>query len=250
MPPYPLPLNISQHNISSVSALHTRWPRYWSFIFNTSPSNEYSGLISFRIDWFELFAVQGTLRSVLQHHNLKASILQCSAFFMIYILHTYMTTRKTVAFIPIQTCACKVMSLLFNTLSRFVIAFLPRSKCLLISCLQSPTAMIMEPKKIKTVTVSIVSPSMCHEMVGPDAMISVFQRLSFQPAFSLSSFPFIKRLFSFSLFSVIRVMPSAYLRLLIFLLAVLISTCASASPEFHKIYSAYKLNKQDDNIQP
>ena len=162
------------------------------------------------------------------------------------ILTFVLTTRKTIA-LTRWTFVGKVMSPLFNTPSTFVIAFLPRSKCLLISCLQSPTAMIMEPKKIKTVTVSIVSPSICHEMVGPDA-ISVFRRLSFQPAFSLSSFPFIKRLFSFSLFSVIRVMPSAYLRLLIFLLAVLISTCASASPEFHKIYSAYKLNKQGDNI--
>ena len=154
MPPYPLPLILSQHNISNVSALNIRWPRYWSFIFSTSPSNEYSGLISFRIDWFdlheysglisfrtdwfELFAVQGTVRSVLQHHSLKASILQCSAFFMIHILRTYMTTRKTVAFIHIQSFACKVMSLLFNTLSRFVIAFLPRSERPLISWLQSP----------------------------------------------------------------------------------------------------------------
>ena len=142
------------------------------------------------------------------------------------------------------------MPMLFNVLSRLVITFLPRSKHLLISWLQSPSAEILEPLKIKSVTVSIVSPSICHEVIGLDAMIFVFWMLSFQPSFSLSSFNFIKRLFSFSLFSTIKVVSSVYLRLLIFLLAILIPVCASSSLEFHIMYSAYKLNKQGDNMQP
>ena len=144
----------------------------------------------------------------------------------------------------------KVISLLFNMLSRLVIAFLPRSKHLLISWLQFPSAVILEPKKIKAVTVSIVSPSICHEVMGPDAMILIFQMLSFEPAFSLSSFTFINRLFSSSLLSAIRVVSSAYLRLLIFLLAILIQVCAWSSLAFHMIQSEYKLNKQGDNIHP
>ena len=142
------------------------------------------------------------------------------------------------------------MSLLFNMLSSLVIAFLPRSKCLLISWLQSPSAVILEPKKIKSVTVSIVSPSICHEVMGPDAMILAFSVLSFKPAFSLSSFTSIRRLFSSSLLSAIRVVSSAYLSLLIFLLAILIPACDSSSLAFHMMYSAYKLNKQCDNIEP
>ena len=142
------------------------------------------------------------------------------------------------------------MSLLFNMLSRLVVAFLPRNKHLLISWLQSPSAVILEPKKIKSITLSIVSPSICHEVMGLDAMILVFWMLSFKPAFLLSSFTFIKWFFSFSLLSVIRVVSSAYLRLLIFLLAILIPSCASSSPAFHMMYSAYKLNKQCDSIQP
>ena len=142
------------------------------------------------------------------------------------------------------------MSLLFNMLSRLVIAFLPRSKCLLISWLQSLSAVVLEPLKIKSLTVSIVSPSICHEVMDPDAMILVFWMLSFKPTFSLSSFTFIKRLFSSSLLSAIRVVPSAYIRLLIFLPAILIIACASSSPVFCMIYSAYKLNKQVDNLQP
>ena len=141
------------------------------------------------------------------------------------------------------------MSLLFNRLSRFVIGFLPRSKHLLISWLQSPSAMILEPKKIKSISVSIVSPSICHEVMGPDAVILVFWMLSFKPTFSLSSFTFIKRLFSSSSISAVRVVSSVYLRLLIFLLAVLIPAWASFSSAFHMMYSAYKLNKQGDNIQ-
>ena len=144
---------------SSESLLHIRRPKYWSFGFSTS--NEYSGLISFRIDWFDFLAVQGTLKSHLQHHSSKASVLQCSAFFIVQLLHLYMTTGKTIA-LTRWTFVGKVMSLLFNTLSRFVIAFLPRSKCLLILWLQSPPAVILEPKKIKFVPVSTVSPSICH----------------------------------------------------------------------------------------
>ena len=144
----------------------------------------------------------------------------------------------------------KVMSLHLKMLSRLVIAFLPRTECLLISWLQSPSAVILEPQKIKSLTVSIVSPSICHEVMGPDAMILVFWVLNFKPAFSLSSFTFIKRLFSFSSLSAIRVVSSEYLRLLLFLLAVLIPACVSSNLEFHMMYSAYKLNKQGDNIQP
>ena len=138
-----------------------------------SPSNEYSGLISFRMDWLDLLAVQGTLKSLLQHHSSKASILWCSAFFTVQCSHPYMTTGKTGA-LTRQTFVSKVMSLVFNTLSRLVIAFLPRSKRLLTSWLQLPSAVILEPKKIKSLTVSIVSPSICQEVMGPDAMIFVF----------------------------------------------------------------------------
>ena len=132
---------------SNESALCIRWPKYWSFGFNISPSNEYSGLISFRIDWFDLFAVQGTLKSLLQHHSSKASILRCSAVFMVQLSHPNMTIGKTIA-LTRWTFVGKGMPLLFNMLSRLVIAFLPRSKCLLISWLQSPSAVILESKKI------------------------------------------------------------------------------------------------------
>ena len=197
----------------------------------------------------DLPAVQGPLKSLLQHHSSKASVLQCLVFFIVQLSHSYITTRKTIA-LTRWNLVGKVMSLLFDMLSRFVIGFLPRSKHLLISWLQLPSAVILEPKKIKFLTVSIVSPSVCHEVVGPDAMILVFWMLSFKPTFSLSSFTFIKRLFSSSSLSAIRVVSSAYLRLLIFLLAILLPACASFSPEFHMMYSAYKLNKQGDNIQP
>ena len=142
---------------SNESALHIRWPKYWSFSFNISPSNEYSGLISFRMDWLNLLEVPGTLKSLLQHHSSKASILQCSAFFIVQLSHPYMTTGKTIA-LTRQPLDGKVMSLLFNMLSRLVIAFLPRSKHLFISWLQPPSAVIFEPQKIKSATVSTVSP--------------------------------------------------------------------------------------------
>ena len=156
---------------SNESALHIMWPKYWSF--SISPSNEYSGLISFRMDWLDLLAVQGTLKSLLQHHSSKVSVLRCSAFFIVQLSHPHMTTGKTIALIR-QTFLDKVMSLLFNVLSRLVINFLSRSKSLLISWLQSPSAVILESKNVKSVTVSTVSPSICHEMMGPDAMILVF----------------------------------------------------------------------------
>ena len=213
---------------SNESALHIRWPKYWSFSFSISPSSEHPGLISFRMDWLDLLAVQGTLKSLLHHHRSKASVFRCSAFFIVQLSHPYMTTGKTIA-LTRQTFVDKVMSLLFNMLSRLVITFLPRSKRLLISWLQSPSAVILEPQKIKSATVSTVSTSICHEVMGPDAMILVFWMLSFKPTFSLSSFTFMKRLFSSSVFA-IRVVSSAYLRLLIFLPAILIPACASSSP--------------------
>ena len=147
------------------------------------------------MDWLDLLDVQGPLKSLLQHHSSKASILQCSALTIVQLSHPYMTTGKTIALTK-WTFVSKVMSLLFNMLSRFVIAFLPRSKHLFISWLQSPAAVILEPKKIKSVTVSIVSPSICHEVMGPHAMILVFLMLSSKSSFSLSSFTINKRLFS------------------------------------------------------
>ena len=144
----------SNRVFSNESILCIRWPKYWHFSFSISPSNEYSGLIFFRIDCFDLLAVQGTLRSLLQHHSSKTSILQCSPFIMVQLSHSYMTTGKTKA-LTRRTFVSRVMALPFNMLSRLVIAFLPRSKHLLISWLPSPFAIILEPKKIKFITVSI-----------------------------------------------------------------------------------------------
>ena len=146
---------------SSESALRIRWPKYQSFNFSLNPSNEYSWLISFKIDWFDLLAVQGTLKSLLQHHSSRASIIWWSVFFMVQFSHPWMTTGKTIA-LTIWTFVGKVMSLLLNMLSRIFIAFLPRNKCLLISWLQSTSAVILVPPKIKSDTVSTVSPSICH----------------------------------------------------------------------------------------
>ena len=154
---------------SNESVLCIWWPKYWSFSFSISPSNEYSGLIYFRMDWLDLLAVQGTLRSLLQHNSSKASILWHSAFFRVQLSHPDMTTGKTVA-LTRGTFVGKIISLLFNMLSRLVITFLQRSKPLLISWLQSPSAVILEPRKIKSAT---VSPSISHEVMGPDAMIFV-----------------------------------------------------------------------------
>ena len=188
LPPIPPSIRV----FSSESTLHMRWPKYWSFSFSITPYNEHPRVISFRMDWVDLLAVQGTL-SLLQHHSSKASILLCSAFFVVQLSQPYVTTGKTITLTG-QTFVDKVMSLLLNMLSRLVITFLPRSKRLLISWLQSPSAVILEPPKIKSDTISIVSPSICHEVMGPDAMIFVFWMLSFKPTFSLSSFTLIKRL--------------------------------------------------------
>ena len=171
LPPSILP---SIRVFSNESALHIRWPKFWSFSFNISPSNEHPGLISFRMDWLDLFAVQRTLKSLFQHHSSKASILRCSAFFIVQLSHPYMTTGKTIA-LTRWTFVDKVMSLLFNMLTRLVITFLPRSNRLLISRLQSPSAVILEPRKIKSAAVSTVSPSICHEVMGPDVVLKYSQ---------------------------------------------------------------------------
>ena len=158
---------------SNESALHIGWPKYWSFSFNITSSSEHPGLIFFRMDWLDLLAVQGTLKSLLQHHSSKASILRHTASFIVQLSHPYMTMGKTIA-LTRQTFVGKTMSLIFNMLSRLVITFLPRSKRLLISWLQSPSAMILESKKIKCDPVSTVSPSVCHEVMGLNALIFVF----------------------------------------------------------------------------
>ena len=167
------PISPSIRVFSNESTLRMRWPKYWSFSFSIIPSKEIPGLISFRMDYLDLLAVQGTLKSLLQHHSSKASILRCSAFFTVQLSHPYMTTGKTIA-LTRRTLVVKVMSLLFNMLSRLVITFLQRSKCLLISWLQLPSAVILEPRKIKSATASTVSPSISHEVMGPDAMIFIF----------------------------------------------------------------------------
>ena len=176
--------------------LHTRWPKYWSFSFGISPSNEYSGLISFRIDRFDLLAVQGTLKSLLQHHSFKTSILCNSAFFIFLLSNLHMTTGKSLAF-AVRTFVHKVMSLHFNMLvffmfyvcfNTFVIGFFS-SEQVLISWLQLLSAVILEPSKIKSVTFSSFSLSICHEVMGPDAVIFVFWMLSFKSAFPLYFFP-------------------------------------------------------------
>ena len=189
--PSPPALNLSQHQglFKWVSSSHQvakvlefqLQHQSFQWIFRTD------GLISFRMDWLDLLAVQGTRKSLLQYHSSKASILRCSAFFIVQLSHPYMTTGKTIA-LTSWTFVDKVMSLLFNMLSRLAITFLPRSKCLLISWLQSPSAVILESRKIKSATVSTISPSNCHEVMGPDVMILVFWKLSFKPTFSFSSF--------------------------------------------------------------
>ena len=169
LPPIPPSIRV----FSSESTLRIRWPKYCSFSFSVIPSKEIPGLISFRMDWLDVLAVQGTLKSPLQHHSSKASVLQHSAFFTVQLSHPYVTTGKTIASTK-RTFVGKVMSLLFNMLSRLVITFLLRSQHLLISWLQSPSAVILEPPKIKSDTVSTVSPSISHEVMGPYAMIFVF----------------------------------------------------------------------------
>ena len=193
LPPIPPRIRV----FSNESALHIRWPNYWSFSFNISQSNEHPGLISFRMDWLGLLAVQGSLKSLLQHHSSKASILPLSAFFTVQLSHPHMTTGKTIA-LTRQDFVGKVMSLLLNMLSRLIIAFLPRSKHLLISWLQAPSAVILESPLKKSDTVSTVSLSISHDVMGPDSRILAFRMLSFKPTFHLSSLTFIKRLLSSS----------------------------------------------------
>ena len=158
---------------SSQLTLCIRWPQYWSFNFSISPSSEYSGLVCFRIDWVGFLAVQGTFKSLLQHHNSNPSILWCSAFFMVQLSCLYMSPGKNHSFDYMDLCQQSNVPA-FNMLSRLVITFPPRSKSLLISWLQSPSAVILEPKKIKSDTVSTISPSISHEVMGPGAMILVF----------------------------------------------------------------------------
>ena len=169
LPPIPPSIRV----FSNESTLRMKWPKYWSFNFSIIPSKEISGLISFRMDWLDLLTVQGTLKSLLRHHSSKASILRCLGFFTVQLSHPYMTTGKTTA-LTRRTFVGKVMALLLNMLSRLFITFLPRSKRLLISWLHSPSAVILEPPKIKSVSVSTVSPSICHEVQGLDTMIFVF----------------------------------------------------------------------------
>ena len=169
--PLLLPPSIFPNIKAFSNVLCIRWPQYWGFTFNISPSNEHSGLISFRMDWLDLLAeISKGFKILLQHHSSKASIIHHSAFFIVQLSHPYMTTGKTIA-LTRWTFVGKVMSLLFNKLSSLVITFLPRSKHLLISWLQSPSAVILEPPKLKSAT---VSPSICHEVMGPDTMILVY----------------------------------------------------------------------------
>ena len=161
LPPTPPSIKV----FSNESTLCMRWPKYWSFSFSIIPSKEIPGLISFRMDWLDLLAVQETFKSILQHHSSKASILQQSAFFTVQLSHPYMTPGKTID-LTRRTLVGKVMALFFNMLSRLVVTFLPRSKCLLISWLQSPSAVILEPPKINSDTVCTVSPSISHEVMG------------------------------------------------------------------------------------
>ena len=169
LPPFPPSIKV----FSNESTLCMRWPKYWSFSFTFSPSKKQPGLISFIMDWLDLLAVQGTPKSLLKYHSSKASILWCAAFFTVQLSHPYMTTGKTIA-LTRQTFVGKVISQLFNMLSRLVMTFFPRSKHLLISWLQSPSAVILEPKIIKSDTAFTVSPSISHDVMGPDAMIFVF----------------------------------------------------------------------------
>ena len=231
---------------SNESALHISLPKYWSFSLSHSPSNVCSLSISFKIDWFDLLAVQQTLKCLLQHHISKASILQWSIFFIFQLSHLYLIIGKAIA-LTIWTFIWKVMSLPFNILSNFVTAFLSRTRSLLISWLQFPSAVILDSKKIKSVTGSNFTPYICPKVMGPDAIFLVFWMSSFKQTFLLSSFTLIKRLLSSLSFlhyrGIICISEVANI-----LPEILISACASSSPAFRMMYSAYKLNKQDDNI--
>ena len=207
-----------------------RWPKYWSFSFSIIPPKEHPGLISFRMDWLDLLAVQGTLMSLLQYHSSKESITQLSAFLIVQLSHPYMTTGKTIA-LTRRTFVGKVMSLLLNMLSMLVITFLQKSKRLLISWLQSPSTVILG-------SLFPFSPFYLPWSDGTRCHNLSFWKLSFKPTFSLFFFTFIKRLFSSFSFSAIRVVSSSYLRLLIFLSAIFTQACASFSLKFHTMYSA------------
>ena len=239
--------NLSQHQgLSNESVLCIRWPKYWSFSFSINPSNEYSGLISFRIEGFDHLAVQWLSRVF------SSTIIQKCQFFGAQpsSSSSYICTwllEKPQLWLYMDLSQQSDVSA-FNMLCRFVIAFLPKSKFLLISWMQSMSAVILEPPKKASFTVSIISPFICHQVMGLDAIIFIFWILSFKPPSSLSSFTFIKKPFSSSLLSAIRALSSAYLRLLIFLPEILILACASFSLVFHMMYSACKLNKQGDNI--
>ena len=227
---------------SSKLALCIRWPKYWSFSFSISPSNEYSGLISFRIDWFALFEVQRVFTSTtIEKHQFFCDL----PFLWSNSQHPYMTAGKAIV-LTIWTSVSKMMSLLFNMLPSFIIAFLLKSKRLLILWLQLSAAMVLEPKKVKSTIVSTFSPSVSHEVMGLDAIILLFCMLSSKPAFSLFSFTFINRLCSFSLLSAIRMVSFMYLRLWIFLLVILIPDCDSPSLALLMMNSAQKLNKQGE----
>ena len=214
------------------------WPKYWSFSFSISTSNKYSGLISFRIDWFNLLVVQWTLKSLLQHHSLKAWILQCSAFSVVHLSHLYMTAGKTVA-LTIRTFVGKVISLIFNTLPKFVIAFVQGifyfHDCSDVGAQENKVCHCFHCFPFYLTWSDWIR---CHDLLNTE----------FQAAFSLSYFTFIKRLFSLFSLSAIKVASSAYLRLLMFLLSVLIPDCDSSSPAFCMMYSAYTLNKQGDKV--
>ena len=211
-------------------------------LLSFSHSSDYSWLISLKMDWFDLLAFQGTLKRLLQHHNSKAPILQHSAFFMVHLSHLCNGCWKNRNFDCMD-------SLLSNMLSRVVIVFLPKNRVSSVPCLQSPSAGILELRKIPCLSRCALCP-VCHNVMGLDAVILVFWMLSFKPAFSLLFFTIIKTLFSFSLLFIIIMVSSAYLRLLIYLSAVWTPACDSSSPACHVMYSAYKLNKQGDNIQP
>ena len=221
---------------SNESVLRIMWSKYWSFRFNISPSNEHPGLISFRMDWFDLLAVQGTLKSLLQHHSSKASILRRSAFFIGQLSHPYMTTGKTID-LTRWTFVGKVMSLLFNVLSRFFHSF-PSKEQVSYNFMAGVTIHSdFGAQENKVWQCFHCFPIYLHEVLGPDAMILVFWMLSFKATVSLSLFTLIKRLFSSSSLSAIRVVSSIYLRLLIFLLAIWISVCDSSSLAF--LYTLY-----------
>ena len=228
LPPSNLP---STGGFSSDSVLHIKWPKYCCFNFSVKSFQRI-----FRVDFLNDWLVwspcsPGDSQESFSNTTDQSINSLAPSFLYSPLSHPYMTTGKTTA-LTRWTLVGKVMSLLFNMLSRFSVVFLPRSKCLLISCLQSSSAVVLEHKKRNSVTISIVSPFICHEVMGPDTMILVFWMLSFKPAFSLSSFTYIKRLFTSSSLSAIMMVSSAYMRLLTFLLEILIPACASSSPAF------------------